>query len=884
MSAKGPDLHRLVAENLVESAVVLRDRAGRVTDWNPGAERLLGYTAGEAVGLPLDRVLPPEDRPAAAELARAEALGRVSGTRWLVRRDGSRVWADGVTAALRDAAGLHGFGVVLRDQTDRRRAEEAQARLAGLVERSDTAVVLTGRGSIVEGWNPAAGRLFGYAAAEVVGRPILDLVPPAQREAAARVVEAAWAGEHVAPYEAVRVRKGGGEVPVSVNPWPVRDAAGAVVGVAVVYTDLTDRRRAEEAARAGEEFVRTVIAAIPCGVFWKDRDSVYLGCNEFFARNGGLASPADIVGMTDYDFDTDPAEIEYFRACDRRVIETGEPLLNVEETLSRPDGRRFTLLTSKVPLRDAGGAVVGVLGVYQDVTELKRAEDAVRLSERHLRAVVDANPECVKLLAPNGTLLALNPAGLTFAEADHLDDLRGRPIFDLIAPEDLPAYRELHEAVCRGEPRVLEFGLVGLRGGRRRLSTHAVPLPGPNGETLHLGLTRDVTEHRKLEALLRQSQKMEAVGQLAGGVAHDFNNVLAVILGYGDLALRHLAAGHPAHEPVAEMLRAGERAARLTRQLLAFSRRQPLAPRVFDLNAVVREMESMLRRVIGEDIDLAVRLDPALGSVRADPSQVEQVVLNLAVNARDAMPTGGHLTIETTNVRLEDGYARDHPGVTAGGYVRLAVSDTGCGMTDDVKAHAFEPFFTTKPAGTGTGLGLATVYGVAKQSGGSVEIYTEPGVGTTFKVYLPRVEPADRPGPSPSGVRIVRPGTETILLVEDDPSVRALTRHVLRGGGYTVLEAEDGPAAVAQAAAHPGPIHLLMTDVVMPGLGGREVAERVSAGRPGVLVLYTSGYADDAVVRHGLVEENVHFLQKPFLPSLLLHKVREVLDGPEGAA
>jgi two-component system cell cycle sensor histidine kinase/response regulator CckA len=389
-----------------------------------------------------------------------------------------------------------------------------------------------------------------------------------------------------------------------------------------------------------------------------------------------------------------------------------------------------------------------------------------------------------------------------------------------------------------------------------------------------------VTDRRRLEEQLHQASKMEAVGQLAGGVAHDFNNLLTVITGYGALVADALPPGDPVRELVGEMVRAGERAAGLTRQLLAFSRKQVLSPRVVDLNAVVADTERMLRRLIGADVDLAARLQPNLGRVRADPGQVEQVVMNLAVNARDAMPRGGKLTVETRDVELGEDYCRTHPEARPGPHVLLAVSDTGCGMTEEVRLRIFEPFFTTKGPGKGAGLGLATVFGIVKQSGGSVEVYSEVGVGTTFKVYLPRADaPAAADATGPVQAAVTR-GTETLLVAEDEPAVRALTCHVLRSAGYTVLEAETGEEAVRVADRHAGPVHLLVTDVVMPGGGGRELAETLAERHPGARVLFLSGYTADAVVRHGILGERADFLQKPFTPAALARKVREVLDRP----
>jgi len=389
---------------------------------------------------------------------------------------------------------------------------------------------------------------------------------------------------------------------------------------------------------------------------------------------------------------------------------------------------------------------------------------------------------------------------------------------------------------------------------------------------------RDVTEQRRLQRELVQAQKMEAVGRLAGGIAHDFNNVLTAILGSAELALETLPAGSPEREEVDEVRKAALRAADLTRQLLAFSRQQVIAPKVLNPNDVVGGMDKMLRRLLGEDVELRAALASDLGVVKVDPSQLEQVVLNLAVNARDAMPDGGTLTIETQNIELDQQYVQGHLSAQPGPYVMLAVSDTGVGMDAGTQARIFEPFFTTKEKGRGTGLGLATVYGIVKQSGGWIWVYSEPGHGTAFKVYFPRVAAVAAPATAsvapPTSVR----GSETILVVEDDETIRNLVLKVLKGNGYTVLAAANGDEAERVAGQHRGRIHLLMTDVVLPGLSGPEVARRLVTTRTDTRVLYLSGYTNDAVLRRGVLEAGVAFLQKPFTPGVLGRKIREVLD------
>jgi nitrogen-specific signal transduction histidine kinase len=392
---------------------------------------------------------------------------------------------------------------------------------------------------------------------------------------------------------------------------------------------------------------------------------------------------------------------------------------------------------------------------------------------------------------------------------------------------------------------------------------------------------QDITQIKRLEQQLSQAQKMEAVGRLAGGIAHDFNNLLTVILGNVELLLDGPADAHTLHKDAEQIRQAAERAVALIRQLLAFSRQQVLEPRRLDLNAVVTDIGQMLKRLIGEDIALVTQLAQDLGLVHADPGQLEQVLMNLAVNARDAMPAGGTLTVETTNVAFDDAYVREHIGVERGPYVRLTISDTGVGMDAATHARIFEPFFTTKAVGKGTGLGLATVHGIVTQSGGHVWVYSEPGHGTTFKIYLPRVAPSGEILQRPPRLKHSARQGETILLVEDEPAVRNLARRVLESRGYAVLEASSGYDAIRIASGRTGPIHLLLSDVVVPDMNGSAIAERMHQERPTVKLLFMSGYADEDVKLQGIVQAGAPFIEKPFTPDLLARRVREVLDSGE---
>lgn len=403
-------------------------------------------------------------------------------------------------------------------------------------------------------------------------------------------------------------------------------------------------------------------------------------------------------------------------------------------------------------------------------------------------------------------------------------------------------------------------------------------LPGEGARQIVVN-SRDVTENRAVEDQLRQAQKMEAVGRLAGGIAHDFNNLLTAIMGYGELAAGRLKPDDPTRTELSEIDRAAHRAADLTRQLLAFSRKQVLQPRVVNLNGIVSQTDKLLRRLIGEDVELVTRLHEPLGSVKADTGQIEQVLVNLAVNSRDAMPQGGKLTIETSEVELDESSSAFHFEVPPGRYVLLAVSDTGTGMDAQTLSHVFEPFFTTKEAGRGTGLGLSMVYGVVKQSGGHVTVYSEAGIGTTFKIYLPRVEDAPEEDRAPSDHATPLGGAETILVVEDEEAVRRLTCRTLEAHGYRVIPAADAHDALLLCERYAGQIDLMVTDVVMPELSGRAVARRAAVLQPRMKVLFMSGYTDDAIVQHGVLDAGTAFLQKPFTPRSLAAKVREVLDS-----
>ena len=552
-------------------------------------------------------------------------------------------------------------------------------------------------------------------------------------------------------------------------------------------------------------------------------------------------------------------------------------------------------------LVEAFMAVASVVGLTVGIaaSERRRSEEALRrshgelaermdqrtrdleVSERRLQTIIDTEPACVKLVSADGRLLDMNPAGLAMIGARDVTQVRGRPVIDLVHPDDRARFLDMHQRACAGPAGRLEFRIIGFTGQEIWVDSHCVPFDIPNDaggkETAVLSVTSDITERKRLEDELRQSQKMEAIGLLAGGIAHDFNNLLTAIAGNTDLVLLSLGEDDPRRADLEEVAKAADRAAALTRQLLAVSRRQMLQPTVIDLNEMVDDVQKLLRRTIPETIDLQLDMTP-VDSIRADRGQIEQVLLNLAINAGDAMPSGGTLRLSTTTVDLDHARTVGRASMPAGRYVRLAMSDTGTGIPREAQARIFEPFFTTKGRDKGTGLGLAIVYGIVKQSGGFIWVESEVGRGTTFEIYLPVVdEPTRTSAPKPSRLPTGR-GSQTILLAEDDAAVRRFARDVLRSHGYKVLDASDGDEALEIARRYSEPIHALVTDVVMPGLSGRDLAVRLTADRPDVRVIYTSGYTENVMLRAGF-EHGLTLLAKPFLPADLLRIVNDTLTA-----
>jgi PAS domain S-box-containing protein len=627
-----------------------------------------------------------------------------------------------------------------------------------------------------------------------------------------------------------------------------------------------ERHRASLALRESNETLSRVISSAADAIITKNLDGIIISWNPAAERLFGY-SVKEALGKSSLML-FPPDRLNEEREILERM-EKGEKIEHFESVRLRKDGRPLQVALTISPIRDSEGRIIGASKIARDISVRKLAEDQLRRQASLLDQAFDA----VLVWERNGAITFWNQ-GAEKMYGFSKNEAIGQVSHDLLqtsAPEGLE--QVLRRLALEGSMEC-ELGHTRRDGKRIIVESRMVQIVEGN-RCYVLETNRDVSEERLLEDQLRQSQKMEAIGQLAGGVAHDFNNLLGVILGCAEL-LAESGDLNQVRKRAGEIQKAGQQAANLTRQLLAFSRKQMLEPRVFDLNAKVLEITGMLERLVGEGIEIRTAPAANLGSVRADPSQIEQILLNLVVNAREAMPNGGTITVETQNVDVDEGYAGSHGSVLPGPYVMIAVTDSGAGMDAETLRHIFEPFFTTKS--TGTGLGLATVYGAVKQSGGNIWVYSEPGKGTTFKIYFPRVDgSADIAGPAVLDAAIPK-GTETILLVEDSDSLRDVTKEFLLIAGYTVVEAKNGKEALHVAQTLQGAIHLLLTDVVMPGMSGPELANEIRRIRPETRILYMSGYTSNAIAHQGVLDEGLHLLTKPFTRSGLTQKVHETLN------
>ena len=862
---------------------------------NHRAEEILGYPAERWLTDPdfLVNLIHPDDREHILSLMQsAISAGKDYELEFrALAADDRTVWLRNIVRIHRDPEGraqqLRG---VMVDISDRKQAEatlkESEERYRKLLENFIDGVILTVEGKITF-VNPVMCELTGYSSEELRGRPPTELLAPEERERAREKMSAllAGSGEHPVVYHLLR--KQGGLVPVEVGSRLIH--YGGKPALMSVVHDITGRDRAEQALRKSVQEAESAVSrfrglleAAPEGIVIVNREGRIVLVNAQAERIFGYQK-AELMGQSiDILFPENVRQLHSRHRADYHLHPSRRSMGEKLDLVAiRKDGSEFPIEISLSPLDTEYGTLVTT--IIRDITDRKQAEQELRTSEERYRQLFENANDLVYTHDMEGNLTSFNKAGERITGYTREEALRMN-IRELIAPQDLDTAREMMSRIADKTPSV-PFELSILSKENRRIileiSPHWIYQKGkPIGIQ---GIGRDVTERTQLEEQLRQVQKMEAIGQLAGGVAHDFNNLLTLIEGYCELSMSHVESGTPLRKYIEAIHQAGERATSLTRQLLAFSRRQILQPRVLDLNSLVTDIEKMLYRLIGEEIELVTTLDINLGRVRVDPGQIDQVIMNLAVNARDAMPAGGKLILETRNVELEEPRTRPPNTVPPGSYVVLTVQDTGHGMDSETQAHMFEPFFTTKEQGKGTGLGLATVYGIVRQSGGSILVSSVPDQGTTFEIFLPKVtaslETEARPQKD-NGNRIK--GNQTIMVVEDEYSIRKLAREFLEVQGFKVLEASCGHEALEISEKHGGPLHLVMTDVVMPGMSGPELITRLSPSLPEMRVLYISGYADSRVVDGGLLNPGAEFLQKPFSFANLGEKLSDLLYNEIG--
>ncbi|MBX7255377.1 MAG: PAS domain S-box protein [Candidatus Hydrogenedentes bacterium] len=775
----------------------------------------------------------------------------------------------------------------------------SESKYRDLVESANTIILRMNTKGEVTFINEYAQSFFGYSENEIIGQNVVGTIVPdhdrAGRDLAAMVADIVRYPDRYNPNENENMRRNGERVWVSWSNKPLQRPDGSFSELLCVGTDVTQRRLSEQLLRESEERYRSFFENTSEGIYRYETkkpipisasvdeqfdlimENVYLAeCNDAMARMHGLSRAEEFIGVSLKQFSAeDPRNIKYVR----EFIQAGYRLDDFPTIITDAKGNAHHFINSLVGFVE-DGYVVRAWGVQRDITDRIRNAEALRERDEMIRSLVETSRDWIWTVDVNGVHTFSNPAVESILGYKP-EEIVGRSGTDLTHEEDRAIFEDQFPrwvAERRGWRNIM-VRWKHKEGAWRFLESTAVPIVDSDGNlTGFRGVDRDVTDRRQLQEQLLQSQKMEAVGQLAGGIAHDFNNLLQAILGYTDLILEDLAPGDNHRSELEQVRLAAERASTLTRQLLTFSRRQVIQPVPVDLNELVAGLMKMLRRIIGEHIQLDIIPGHRLGTVHADVSQIEQVLLNLCVNARDAMPDGGRLTIETENVVVDHEFKVNHPWAKEGRYVLLSVTDTGCGMEKTVLEHVFEPFFTTKGEGEGTGLGLATVYGIVKHHDGMIHTYSEVGKGTTFKVYLPISQRAAVTiGDKVTGM--APGGTETILLAEDEEMILNLAARLLRDAGYTVLTASDGIEAMYMFDAHADAIDLALLDVVMPRMGGREVQKRIREKKPHVKFLFASGYSANAIHTNFVLAEDLQLIQKPYQRDALLRKVREVLDS-----
>jgi PAS domain S-box-containing protein len=864
--------------------VICADAKTCITDFNPAAERTFRIPRWETLGKDLaDTILPPGSRDrlrgqlfVSAEPRIVDVVGNRLETR-CSRADGDQFPAE-ITVTRIVIEKRTSYTVHVRDITARRIAEETMVRLAAIVESSQDAIVGKDLESRITSWNKGAELMYGYSASEAIGKKVSILAPAGRSHEIREIIEELKAGHPRKNFETIRMAKNGKLIHVSLTVSPVLDSDGTIIGASTIARDITARKRAEEALRRANE---TSIYASPVPIIAADTESCVTMWNPAAEALFGW-SEEEVTGKPNpiipKDVLTEAADLH------ARLL-SGETLRGIEVVRQKRNGSLVTVSLSAAPIRDASRKVKGILGFLADITEQKRSEEALRHAEEKYRTIFENAVEGIYQTTPDGRYISANPAlarMLGFDSPEELinarQDVRTQ---EYVKPEMRDEFAKNLEG--RGVVQNFEYQAYRKDGNVIWVSENARVVRDSEGRILHFeGTVEDTTHRRELEQQLRQMQKIEAIGRLAGGVAHDFNNILMAISSYAELLDKKLT-DETTRRYASEIVKATDRGSSLTEGLLTVSRKQVGSPKVLDLNALIAEETRMLKRLIPENIDVQFSAGDHIGRVKMDPSQVQQVLMNLVINARDAMPNGGRLVIETANAELDGANCPLASEAQAGKYVKVAVSDNGCGMTAEVKSRIFEPFFTTKEPGKGTGLGLAIVFCIVKQAGGQIFVHSEPDVGTTFKVYFPFVE-AEVQMQDEEELQQPIKGAETILLVEDEEGVRNSAAEYLRDSGYTVLTAKGGPEALQVAEQHGGPIELLLTDLIMPLMSGRELSERMASIRPEIRVVFMSAYSNNLLSNQQGLDPKHVFLQKPFRLATLGRQVRDVLGRSQAAA
>ena len=738
-----------------------------------------------------------------------------------------------------------------------------------LVESAFDGYCIHVNGTIIEG-NEKGAELFGYSRSELIGRDILSMIAPEFREVVTTRIQTA---DETPQYEMIGLRKDGSRFPLEV--FVKNQPQNGQFRRVVVCRDITNRKLAEDVIKQSEKRFRALIENSSDGIALMKSDGTFEYLGPSNTRIAGYSNE-EVVSHR-FDEFLHPDDREHIFEIWKRTAESPNESFSAQCRYLHKDGTWHWLeFVNKNLLNDP--AVGAIVSNYRDITARKKAEAALQESEEKYRTLFEESRDVVFITTRSGQLLAINQAGVElFGYSSKEEMMRTDIVRDyFINPEDRLVFERLMNE--QGYVKDFEHQLKKKNGEKLIVLETSTAVRNENGEVvLYRGIMRDVTKVKQLQEQLVQAQKMETIGQLAGGVAHDFNNILMAIMGYCELIKMRLPHEHPTLTHVEETMRAAERGASLTQQLLAFSRKQVLTPRLMNLNETLLGMKNLLKRLIGEDVDLVMNLEAGTALVKVDPSQIEQAIMNLAVNSRHAMPDGGKLTIATNAVELDENFVRSNFGSRGGPFIRLQIADTGLGMDRQTMSHMFEPFFTTKEKGKGTGLGLSTVYGIVKQSGGYITVESAPGIGTSFRIYLPRIDQSLQESPKSNNVRAVSTN-HTILLVDDDENVRNATSSSLQMKGFRVLAARDGKEALGIFQNFEGVIELLITDVVMPQMGGKELATQVLLQRPEVKVLFISGYSGAVVVREDLLAPGTAFLQKPVMIDVLVQKIHQLLS------